>query len=338
MVSYSYDHLHFCEGRCIRCLSTTDEHVDEEFEDEIVCADCGTLFLQRSCFELHKIRELNGLYGNYCDFLHTLRNCDDCRRDFSLCLKCAHFGKKRRKLESGNRIFFSNNSSSTFGPSKYVKCRYCSEFYVKRVSNNHDCFLRKTDSIFGDEIKRSTTIHAQNVFYYDIESRLEDQLECREITMNGDAITVRKSIMVADLESVNSLKTTLTNRELNCMEVVKCKSHLLTLLCVVNSSQSLKKHFCETMCDGVITSFFSWIVSDVLKPMNKKRDQKNDYVFVAHNGSAYDSQFIYKHTHEYFGSRNVQVLMHNNRMIESKLQVNMGFRLAAVYFKVHTSS
>ena len=151
--------------------------------------------------------------------------------------------------------------------------------------------------------------------------------------MNGDAIMVRKSIMATDLESVNSLKTTLTNRELNCMEVVKCKSHLPMLLCVVNSSQSLKKHFCETMCDDVITSFFSWIVSDVLKPMNKKRDQKNDYVFVAHNGSAYDSQFIYKHAHEYFGSRNVQVLMHNNRMIELKLQVNMGFQLAAIYFK-----
>ena len=68
MVSYSNDHLHVCEGRCIRCLSTTDEHVDEEFEDEIVCANCGRLFLQRSCFELHKTRELNGLYGNYCDF------------------------------------------------------------------------------------------------------------------------------------------------------------------------------------------------------------------------------------------------------------------------------
>ena len=188
-----------------------------------------------------------------------MRNCDDCRRDFSLCLKCTHFGKKRRKLESSNRVFFSNNSSSTFRASKYVKCRYCSEFYVKRVSNNHDCFLCKTDSIFGNEKKRSTTIHAQNIFYYDIESRLENQLECRfqEITMNGDVITVRKSIMVIDLKSVNSLKTTLTNRELNCMEVVKRKSHLPTFLCVINSSQSLKKHFCETMYDDVITSFFS---------------------------------------------------------------------------------
>ena len=100
-------------------------------------------------------------------------------------------------------------------------------------------------------------------------------------------LTVKKSVTLSDVDSINKLKTTLTNRELKCMEVVKCKSHQPTLLCVVNSSQSLKKHFCETVCDDVITSFFSWIVSDVLKPMNKKKDQKNDYVFVAHNGSAY---------------------------------------------------
>ena len=67
--------------------------------------------------------------------------------------------------------------------------------------------------------------------------------------------------------------------------------------------------------------------------MNCRKGQKNDYVFVAHNGSAYDSQFIYKNAHDFFGSRNVQVLMHNNRMIELKIQVNTGFRMSAVYFK-----
>ena len=56
--------------------------------------------------------------------------------------------------------------------------------------------------------------------------------------------------------------------------------------------------------------------------MNGRKGQKNDYVFVAHNGSAYDSQFIYKNAHNFFGSRNVQVLMHNHRMIELKIQVN----------------
>ena len=67
--------------------------------------------------------------------------------------------------------------------------------------------------------------------------------------------------------------------------------------------------------------------------MNCRRNQKNDYVFVAHNGSAYDSQFIDKNAHDFFGSRNIQVLMHNNRMIELKIQVNMGFRMSAIYFK-----
>ena len=35
----------------------------------------------------------------------------------------------------------------------------------------------------------------------------------------------------------------------------------------------------------------------------------------------------------FFGSRKVQVLMHNNRMIELKIQVNTGFRMSAIYFK-----
>ena len=74
-------------------------------------------------------------------------------------------------------------------------------------------------------------------------------------------------------------------------------------------------------------------MTEILKPMNCRKGQKNDYVFVAHNGSAYDSQFIYKYAHNFFGSRNVQVLMHNNRMIELKIQVNTGFRMSAIYFK-----
>ena len=44
--------------------------------------------------------------------------------------------------------------------------------------------------------KRANTIHAQNVFYYDIESRLEERLECRfqETTESGDTVTVRNSV------------------------------------------------------------------------------------------------------------------------------------------------
>ena len=33
--------------------------------------------------------------------------------------------------------------------------------------------------------------------------------------------------------------------------------------------------------------------------MNSRRYQKNDYVFVAHNGSAYDLQFIYRNAHSF---------------------------------------
>ena len=40
----------------------------------------------------------------------------------------------------------------------------------------------------------------------------------------------------------------------------------------------------------------------------------------------------------FFGSKNVNVLIHNNRMIALKLQVNTGFRMMMVYFKDFTSS
>ena len=72
--------------------------------------------------------------------------------------------------------------------------------------------------------------------------------------------------------------------------------------------------------------------------MNCGRDQKNDYVFVAHNGSAYDSQFIYKNAHDFFGSRNIQVLMHNNRMIELKIQVNTGLECRPFILRILINS
>ena len=142
MVSYSNDHLHVCEGHCIRCLSTMDEHLNDDNSDEgdqIACGDCGRAFLQQFCYRVHKQCELNGPYANYCDFLASLLNCDECRNNFSLCIKCSHFGKKRRRFED-KRVFFSNNVSSS-GPSKYVKCGYCSDFYIRGMSNSHNCFL-----------------------------------------------------------------------------------------------------------------------------------------------------------------------------------------------------
>ena len=97
MVSYSNDHLHVCERRCIRCLSTMDEHLNDDNSDEgdqIACGDCGRMFLQQFCYGVHKQHEFNGPYANYCDFLASLLNCDECRNNFSLCIKCSHFGKK----------------------------------------------------------------------------------------------------------------------------------------------------------------------------------------------------------------------------------------------------
>ena len=68
------------------------------------------------------------------------------------------------------------------------------------------------------------------------------------------------------------------------------------------------------------------MVDDVVKPMNLSRNEKNNYVFVAHNGCAYDMQFIYKSAHEFFGYRNVNVLLlHMNQMIELKIQIHTGY-------------
>ena len=130
-------------------------------------------------------------------------------------------------------------------------------------------------------------------------------------------------------------KNTLTECEQECMDVVTCKSHHPTLLCMVNHSHSVRKYFCELESSraDIIMCFFHWIVDDVLKPMNKTKFQRNHYVFVAHNGSAYDSQFIYCSAHDFFGSKNVKVLLHMNRMIELRIQVNTGSRLSSIYFK-----
>ena len=172
--------------------------------------------------------------------------------------------------------------------------------------------------------------------FYNIESRLEERFECRFQVVNshGDCVMLRKSCIFGDMAEVHVLKTTVPKKHLDCMEVVQCCSHQRTLLCVVNSSQSLKKHVCETLHDNVVASFFAWMVWDVLKLTNSKKDQRNNYIFVAHkNGSAYDSQFVYRNAHEFFGSQNVNVLIHNNRVIELKVQVNTSFRMSMVYFK-----
>ena len=132
MVSYSNDYLHVCLGRCRRCLSSNDSHHNSGQDDfeETVCEDCGRKFLHEYCYVSHKATKLKGEHVSYCSFLCTLLNCDDCRQDFSLSLRCRHFGKKKRVIQFNH------------GTSKYVKCGYCSEFYIKGFSGNHYCFLK----------------------------------------------------------------------------------------------------------------------------------------------------------------------------------------------------
>ena len=243
-------------------------------------------------------------------FLASLLNCDECRNNFSLCIKCAHFGNKRRKFKDKG-VFFQTTCHHHQDLASTLSVGIVQTFTYGECQTLTIVFYEGLIQFLAMK-KRSNTIHAQNVFYYDIESRLEERLECRfqETTESGDTVTVRKSVtLLQGLVNLHNLKEKLTERELKCMEVAHCKSHQPTFLCVVNSMQSIKRHFCESECDNVITNFFSWIVTEILKPMNCRKDQKNDYVFVAHNGSPYDSQFIYKNAHDFFGSRNVQVLM-----------------------------
>ena len=119
------------------------------------------------------------------------------------------------------------------------------------------------------------------------------------------------------------------------MTVSECKSHLPTLVCVVNSSGALKKHFCEKELGGEdpIRHFLLWCAEDVLKKTNASTSERNDYVFIAHNASGYDTQFIYQVAHEMFENKNINVLLHMNRMIELKIQVATGSRLATMTFK-----
>ena len=124
----------------------------------------------------------------------------------------------------------------------------------------------------------------------------------------------------------------MNDEETDFFVVSKCQSHQPALLCVANESHSVKRDFCESDLGGKnpIMSFFRWITDDVVKPTNSS---KNDHVFVAHNGSAYDTQFIYKTAHEFFGYKNVNVLLHMNRMIELKIQVHTGYHLSSVFFQ-----
>ena len=188
MVSYSNDSLHICQGRCHRCLECVDDHTSNYDAEDVICNDCSRHFSQEFCYESHKTKKLSGQFGSYCAFLCTLRNCDKCRQDFSLTVKCKHFGKKRKVIQN---VYYSNKAAKvSSGPSKYVKCSYCSDYYMRGFSGGHACYLKWSNSLLGDSSKRSRMIHACNIFFYNIESRLEEKLECQFQVTKGDGSCV----------------------------------------------------------------------------------------------------------------------------------------------------
>ena len=334
MVSFSNDELHVCEDRCRRCLQNRADHDDfimdyDDVEGVRFCAICNCPFSNDFCYEAHakvKFSE-NGRFESYCDLLSSLDRCSTCVGDFELRKKCRHkmkrgFKEREEGLVAHKRI------------KRTVRCGYCSASYAKG-SKEHKCFLSRKDSMFGNEKKRSRTIAIHNVFYYDMESRLERKFECKfqEVDEIGNVKTLRKTVVVGDSNKVETMKKGLSKRELDALRVVECKSHVPTLVCVVG--QSIRKHFCEKQLGGEdpVKHFLVWCTNEVLRATNRARTDKNDYVFVAHNASAYDCQFVYKTAHEMFGSRNVNVLIHMNKMIELKIQIPTGHRLSTLLFK-----
>ena len=348
MVSFSDERLHICQGFCEKCLEKVENHLDDSNDVlDIMCEDCERCFPNEFCFESHKVKKLFGEYQTYCDFLVTLKNCDSCVKNFKLNLKCRHFGIKKKATvdDNGEENVLIGRVYSVGAQRKqeYVKCGFCSDFYLKGNSS-HSCFLKSTDSILVNSSRRSSTIKSQNVFYYDIESRLENYFECKVespemLDSYGKVICQKRQLEKTqyfhDEIEVNEFRDSLSKDESKFLTVSKCQSHQPMLLCVVNELHSVKRDFCERDLNSgdPIASFFRWIVDDVVKPMNSNKNKKNDYVFVAHNGSLYDTQYIYKGAHNFFGYRNVNVLLHMNRMIELRIQIHTGFRLSSVFFK-----
>ena len=118
----------------------------------------------------------------------------------------------------------------------------------------HSCFLKSTDSILANPSSRSSTIKSHNVFYYDIESRLESYFECKVespkmIDSNENVICQKRQLKkmqyFSDEVDVNEFRDSLLTDELKFLSVSKCQSHQPTLLCVVNESHSVKRDFCE---------------------------------------------------------------------------------------------
>ena len=186
MVSFSTEELHVCEGRCRKCLQHHSDH-DVAMAGEIAwCGECGRDFQNDFCFVAHSkvnVRK-GGRFDNFSELLSMLDQCQRCMEEFELVRRCRH--KKNRKgvvREDGGKGRITRN--------KLVRCGYCSESY-KRGSLNHKCFLSKKDSVFGNKKKRSKTINVYNVFYFDIESRLETRYKCKFQSMDkrGEMTTI----------------------------------------------------------------------------------------------------------------------------------------------------
>ena len=108
----------------------------------------------------------------------------------------------------------------------------------------------------------------------------------------------------------------------------------------MNESGSMKKkHFCKRDLDqDPILAFFHWIVNSIVKPTDISKSNKNDYVFVAHNGFVCDTQFMYQMAHQMFNHTNVQALLHMNRMIELRVQIHTSMRVATIFLRILINS
>ena len=178
MVSFSNDELHVCEDRCRRCLQNRtdhDEHVMDYDDVERIkfCQICNGPFSIDFCHDAHSgVRfSKNGRFESYCDLLSSLDRCATCVGNFELYKRCRHKMKRGFREKEDGLVAHKKVK-------KTVRCGYCSASYVKG-SQEHKCFLSRKDSIFGSERKRSQTITIHNVFYYDMESRLEKKYECK---------------------------------------------------------------------------------------------------------------------------------------------------------------
>ena len=104
-------------------------------------------------------------------------------------------------------------------------------------------------------------IKSHYVFYYDIESRLENYFECKVerpelIGEDGQVILerkqMRKTFFASDEFQSEDFHSNLNDKEMKFLTVSKCQNNQPTLLCVVNQSYTVKRHFCEKESKGEV--------------------------------------------------------------------------------------